>query len=441
MELFKSIEYLKIDIANNSGKSEYHLDQDNKPKTLDKLSYKERIEWFDNKFKNAIWLEQAEPREILNFINESLIEPEVPLVFAGLQAFQKYLNNQPTGYMVAFDACSSGIQIMSALTADMRGLALTGCLGNTRSDIYTTAYERYKQIVGSSVKKERDDLKKAVMTHYYGSKSIPKRVLGEEGLPAFYQTMRELCSGASQLRDLLVGTWNSNSNFHAWTNADGHISYIPTVVECKTSVYVLGQEISIKLKLQQPKDSGLSNGANVIHAQDALLVREMVRRCKYEPERISQIVYWLLQAETVNQEETSVPDEQLAQMGQLGRMIYLYNTTNFMSVRICDYITSITDVLQLSKQHREKLLDTLQKMLRYEPFDVVCIHDSFKSLCGNINFIRYWYKELIADFIDSKILQCVLNQLTPNPFQLFHNDEYRKELASMVRLDGNYAIT
>lgn len=180
---------------------------------------------------------------------------------------------------------------------------------------------------------------------------------------------------------------------------------------------------------------------NVIHAQDALLVREMVRRCKYEPERMSQIVYWLLQAETVNQDETSVPDEQLAQMGQLGRMIYLYNTTNFMSVRICDYITSIADVLQLSKQHREKLLDTLQKMLRYEPFDIVCIHDSFKCLPKNTNFIRYWYKELIADFIDSRILQCVLNQLTPNPFQLFHNDEYRKELASMVRLDGNYAIT
>ena len=65
----------------------------------------------------------------------------------------------------------------------------------------------------------------------------------------------------------------------------------------------------------------------------------------------------------------------------------------------------------------------------------------FKCHPKNMNFIRYWYKELIADFIDSKILQCVLNQLTPNPFQLFHNDEYRKELASMVRLDGNYAIT
>lgn len=164
MELFKTIEYLKIDIANNSGKSEYHLDEDNKPKTLDKLSYKERIEWFDNMFKNPIWLEQAEPEEILYFINKYLIEPDVPLVFAGLQALQKYLNNQPTGYMVAFDACSSGIQIMSALTADMRGLALTGCLGNKRSDIYTTAYERFQQIVGSNVKKERDDLKKAVMT-------------------------------------------------------------------------------------------------------------------------------------------------------------------------------------------------------------------------------------------------------------------------------------
>lgn len=180
---------------------------------------------------------------------------------------------------------------------------------------------------------------------------------------------------------------------------------------------------------------------NVIHAQDALLVREMVRRCKYEPERISQIAYWLVQADSVNQEDTSVSDEQLARMGQLGRMIHLYNTTNFMSVRICDYITSIVDVLQLSKQHREKLLDVLQKMLQYKPFDVVCIHDSFKCHPLNTNYVRYWYKELIADFIDSKILQCILNQLTPKSFQLFHDDKYRKELASMVRLDGNYAIT
>ena len=261
MELFKTIEYLKIDIANNSGKSEYHLNNEGKPKTLDKLSYKERIEWFDKTFKNALWLTQATPEDIKSFIEQYLIEPEIPLAFAGLQAFQKYLHHEPTGYMVAFDACSSGIQLMSALTADMRGLALTGCLGNTRSDIYTTAYERFKQIVGSNVQKERDDLKKAVMCHYYGSKATPKRVLGEEGLPAFYQTMRELCSGASQLRDLLVGTWNSSQDFHAWTNADGHISYIPTVVECKTSVYVLGQEIPIKLKLQKTKDSGLSNAA------------------------------------------------------------------------------------------------------------------------------------------------------------------------------------
>jgi len=67
MELFKTIEYLKIDIANNSGKSEYHLDNEGKPKTLDKLSYKERIEWFDNTFKNALWLPQATPKEIKSF--------------------------------------------------------------------------------------------------------------------------------------------------------------------------------------------------------------------------------------------------------------------------------------------------------------------------------------------------------------------------------------
>lgn len=441
MELFTPLEYLKIDIANNSGKSEYHLDSNGSPMTIDKLSYKQRLEWFDNKFKNALWLEKATPDDILLYITDELITPDLPLVFAGLQAYQNYLNNKPSGYLVAFDACSSGIQIMSALTADAKGLALTGCLGNTRSDVYTTAFKRYIALLGSNIKRTRDDVKKAIMTHFYGSKRTPEKVLGKEGIPAFHQLMHELCSGASNLRDLLINSWNKDKDYHAWVNADGHTSYVPVIKEAMTNVNVLGLSLPIKLKLQMKSDNGLSNAANVIHAQDALIVRELVRRCKYEPDKISQILFWLEQAEHVTQDTSASDTNTLLQLGQLGRLIHLYERTEFLTVRICDVITSISDVLHMSNKHRKALKAVLSKIVLYTPFSVICIHDSFKTLPCHMNYVRYWYKEILADMINSHVLQDILNQLIPNPLILHHDSKYRQELSDLVRHDGNYAIT
>ena len=89
MKLFTGLEYIMIDVANNYG--------------LDKLSYEERLKWF----KETVTINKdSTNQDILEFANTAQEAPA--LVFAGLQAYQKYLNNEPTGYMVAFDACSSG---------------------------------------------------------------------------------------------------------------------------------------------------------------------------------------------------------------------------------------------------------------------------------------------------------------------------------------------
>lgn len=57
MELFSGIQYLMIDIANNSGKSAIHKDSNGKPLTLDKLQYTERLEWFNEVIYKApiVW--------------------------------------------------------------------------------------------------------------------------------------------------------------------------------------------------------------------------------------------------------------------------------------------------------------------------------------------------------------------------------------------------
>ena len=91
-ETFTGIEYLLIDIANNCGK--------------DKLTFKERIDWFNTNIENKVTKDSSN-QELLDLIKE--IEPEeIELTFAGLQAYIKYLNNVSSGYMISFDATASG---------------------------------------------------------------------------------------------------------------------------------------------------------------------------------------------------------------------------------------------------------------------------------------------------------------------------------------------
>ena len=100
MKAYSGIDYLKIDVANNFG--------------LDKLQFEERIDWF-NKIIEPRVNKTSSNDDLLQIANESDEAPA--LVFGGLQAYRDTLNGIPSGYKVGLDACCSGIQILSALTA------------------------------------------------------------------------------------------------------------------------------------------------------------------------------------------------------------------------------------------------------------------------------------------------------------------------------------
>ena len=65
----------------------------------------------------------------------------------------------------------------------------------------------------------------------------------------------------------------------------------------------------------------------------------------------------------------------------------------------------------------EKFVNSLYKMaeqiLSYNSFDVVVVHDCFKCLPNNMNYVRYWYKEVLAQLVECNVLKYMMEQL-PN---------------------------
>ena len=102
MQLFTPHEYIKIDLANNYG--------------LDKLTYKERLDWFETNKDN------------LDSLVDSADDPW--LYHEQLKRYKEVLKGKPTGYIVRFDAVSSGIQILSVLTRCINGCKATGAVNH-----------------------------------------------------------------------------------------------------------------------------------------------------------------------------------------------------------------------------------------------------------------------------------------------------------------------
>lgn len=145
MQVFTGKQYLKIDIANNYG--------------LDKEDWDDRIKWFDD---NEHQLDKL-----------VTTAKEAALFYAGVQAYREVQKGNPIGYPVSFDATSSGLQILAAITCDRKAALLCNVLNTGhREDAYINLFEIMKvnllAIDGEQAGRlVRDDLKDAIMTLEY----------------------------------------------------------------------------------------------------------------------------------------------------------------------------------------------------------------------------------------------------------------------------------
>jgi hypothetical protein len=380
-QTFTGREYLKIDIANNFG--------------LDKLNWADRIAWFD--------------------ANENRLDEMIPaakepaLFYAGVKAWRAVLAGQPIGYMISLDATSSGLQLLAALTGDPYAAALCNVIdtGN-REDAYVALYQHMLSLVQDKSKLSRDDTKQAIMTAFYSSKAVPKKVFGEGPLlDIFYGTLQTCAPGAWELNEAMLAFWNPTALEHSWVLPDNFHVHIKVMDQVRERVHFINEPFDVFYKVNRPMDEGRSLGANTIHSIDGMIVRELTRRCDYNPKQIDRI------RELIGKGSFGSPTDSPANSKMVHTLWEHYLRTGYLSARILDYLDENSFLLANPTTIKE-LLDSLPQ----RPFKVISIHDCFRVLPHYGNDLRQQYNLQLQFIARSTLLQDILAQLVGRPIQI-----------------------
>tara|TARA_B110001469_G_scaffold35338_1_gene35492 strand:- start:1933 stop:3141 length:1209 start_codon:yes stop_codon:yes gene_type:complete len=402
MQTFTGFEYIKIDLANHYG--------------LGKKTFQARISWVDDNMNDL----------------EALVDvaEEKPLYMAALMALRNAQAGVPSGHLVGLDACSSGIQIMGTLIGCPVTCESTGLVNpNVRADIYTdvTAVMNIKlQQEGIRVAPDRDDIKQALMTHFYGSTGKPKEIFGEETieLAKFYEAQAEVAPGAVTTMEMLLGAWQPFGLSHDWALPDGFEAKCKVMVpvDVKIEVDELNHStFTHRFYENEGTESGLSIAANIVHSIDGMIVREMNRRCNYDKD--------------VLQEAQQLIRRELAKRGPVSAFP---DTSTFISLVEADnLVTNKTPVVSYSDSDLLRLDYLISVSLLNKPFPLVCVHDEFKAHANNMNHVRQHYIEIFAELGNSNLLADILTQVHQSPITV---DKIMPTISTLIRR-SNYALS
>jgi len=192
----------------------------------------------------------------------------------------------PTGYCVGLDCTASGIQILTTFIGDEIGAKNCNLIDTgKREDIYSKVAKEMNKM--PLVHVDRDTVKKPIMTTLYGSKVQPKKVFGENTaeLAAFYSILEQELPGAMEAFQDIQSCWQPNALTHEFTMPDGHkvICKVTKPEDKKVEIQELDKKsFTHRVYVNKPSSFGLSLAANVCHATDAYIMREVIRRCDFE---------------------------------------------------------------------------------------------------------------------------------------------------------------
>ena len=256
---------------------------------------------------------------------------------------------------------------------------------------------------------------------------MPKDVFGEGPLlQLFYNVMEDLAPGAWALNNYFLSIWDEKALDYAWKLPDNfHVR--TKVLGTKEEGFVFaGTPFVLKRSVNMPTETGRSLGANVTHSIDGYLVREIVRRCKYDPLVISNVRFAL-----------ASPTPESVEMDSNAEMVAIlwdhYKKTNMLSARIFDYIDCNSVGLIDNKDAVWKLIADLPR----KPFDVITVHDCFRVLPNYGNDIRQQYNNLLAELADSELLSVIVSAIRGKPVKLNKLD---KDMAKDIRV-ADYTLS
>ena len=133
---------------------------------------------------------------------------------------------------------------------------------------------------------------------------------------------------------------------------------------------------------------------------DGLIVREMVRRCSFDIDRVLAVLNAL---ECRDPWEHSGAKEERAIVSKLWK---LYKDSGFLSARILDHLTH-RSVDLVDKDVIRDLIDSLP----VKPFEVLTVHDAFRCLPNYGNDLRKQYALLLSNIARSNLLSFLMSQL------------------------------
>lgn len=397
-QTFTGLEYLKIDIANNYGEDKHNWDR--------------RIDWFDNnEHKLDLVLKEAD---------------EPALFFAGVQAYRKAKRGEVVHYPISLDATSSGIQLLAALTGDRKAAQLCNVVDTgKREDAYTGLYTKMVEKIGEQAKIDRKDTKNAIMTAFYNSEAVPKKVFGEgKLLDIFYETMTENAPGAWELNETMLAIWNPEKYSNDWVMPDNFHVKIKVMSNVTESVHFLNKPYDVNYSVNEPMEKGRSLGANMVHSIDGMLVREMARRCNYNINTIQNVRGIL--GDKKNFSDKTENDKKVITLWDH------YKDSGFLSARILNHITSDNN-----GHVNENVIFDLINSLPKKPFEIISVHDCFRCLPNYGNDLRMQYNQLLSEVAKSELLSFLISQIVGRRIKVTKLDpDLYKDI-----LDTNYALS
>lgn len=412
---YSAWQWLLIDVANQYG--------------LDKLNFEDRLQWAEENLDH------------LEDLGTGKHWKEEPLYYKAVAAVRRAQKGFPTGHVVGIDAVCSGMQIMSALTGCKSGAAATGMVDpNNRADAYSQVTEEMSNILGVQQTVERKKVKEAAMTVLYGSKKKPKEIFGEDTpeLNAFYRAMYNIAPGACELLQVLLDSWRPFAPSHDWVLPDGFEAKVKVMkkIEKRIEVDELNHAtFTYEYYENEGRESGLSNAANLVHSCDSLVLRSLIRRCSYDAEEVQGAANLLKEELFERALATTEEVGALPPNHPLNKYLVRYAASGFVDPVVIPHLDR-ESVKAMSRKMIRQLHNILVRMLEHKPFSVIPVHDQFGAHPNNINRVRYWYKEILAEIAESTVLEDLLSQVYGKYIPVRKRDPH---LAKDIR-NSNYAL-
>jgi hypothetical protein len=199
------------------------------------------------------------------------------------------------------------------------------------------------------------------------------------------------------------------------------------MAQIKETVNFLGESYDVFYNVNVPMEGGRSLGANMVHSIDGMIVREITRRCDYDPRVVAVVRSLFDKGKGRGGRSSSSKDDRL--VIALWRQ---FQDTGYLSARILDH-------LNLDNSGHVNAMEILQlcDSLPDKPFKVVSIHDCFRCLPHYGNDLRHQYNLQLQLISKSNLLGSIISQLIGRKVRIGKLDPG----LHLDVIDTNYALS